>query len=181
LTGLKDASGLVDPINLSMLKGPANENFLRIMVLKPEGNSAGAWHLGVSSSGESSRTSKRKGGLLLLSGEEGQALEFLSHNNGVDFLAIVSPYFSETLAEKGDVMIPIPFWMEEDGTYTSLDGLKIAYKKKVVNSPKEIQDTWQTLMSLADKIGFHPDLKTWDDLCKKAEESIKRDGKVNRV
>jgi formate dehydrogenase major subunit len=180
LTGLKDASGLVDAINLSMLKGPANENFLRIMVLKPEGNSAGAWHLGVSSSGESSRTSKRKGGLLLLSGEEGQALEFLSHNNGVDFLAIVSPYFSETLAEKGDVMIPIPFWMEEDGTYTSLDGLKIAYKKKVVNSPKDMQETWQTLMSLSDRAGFDPKLKTWNDLRKKTEESIKRDDRASK-
>jgi NADH dehydrogenase/NADH:ubiquinone oxidoreductase subunit G len=115
-----------------------------------------------------------------LSGEEGQALEFLSHNNGVDFLAIVSPYFSETLAEKGDVMIPIPFWMEEDGTYTSLDGLKIAYKKKVVNSPKDMQETWQTLMSLSDRAGFDPKLKTWNDLRKKTEESIKRDDRASK-
>jgi len=181
LTGLSDISGLYDTINLSLLKGLINKNLLRIIILKPKGNSAGAWQLGISSNKEPSHTNKRKGGLLLLSGEDGPSHDFSDDINALDFLAIVSPYFPETLAQKGDIMIPRPLWMEEDGTYTSLDGFKTAYKKKVVNAPKGMKDTWQTLMSLADKIGFHPDLKTWDDLCRKAEESVKRDGEVNKV
>jgi hypothetical protein len=62
-----------------------------------------------------------------------------------------------------------------------LDGLKIAYKKKVVNAPKEMKETWRTLISLADSMGFHHGLKTWKDLCKKTEASINRDSNVNTI
>jgi len=175
LTGLKDASGLVDAIHLSLLRGPAHENALRMVMLKPKGNSAGAWRLGVASTGEPSRARNRKSGLLLLSGEEANH-DYITLIPEVDFLAVVSPYFPEGLAERGNVVIPNPLWMEEDGTYASLDGSNIAYKKKSVHPPKEMKETWQTLLTLIDRMGLHAGLKTWDELCRKTEDSIKRGG-----
>ena len=90
----------------------------------------------------------------------------------LDFLAVLSPYFPETLADKAHVLMPKPLWMEEDGTYSALDGREIAYKKKVLNAPSEVKDSWHTFSLLAERIGFYPEFKSWKDLSEEAQRRI---------
>jgi predicted molibdopterin-dependent oxidoreductase YjgC len=90
----------------------------------------------------------------------------------LDFLAVLSPYFPETLADKAHVLMPKPLWMEEDGTYSALDGCEIAYKKKVLNAPSDIKDSWHTFSLLAERIGFHSEFKSWKDLAEEAQRRI---------
>lgn len=155
VTGLKDPSGLHDLINLSLLKGALAENVLRIVVLKPCGNSAGAWQLGVASTMEPSYSERMKGGVLLLSGEREQPLHALSKSvDNIDFLALLTPLFPEPLPLKADILIPTPLWMEEDGTCTSLDGSHSMFRKKVVLPLDGVRDTGSLLLTLAEKVGF---------------------------
>ena len=181
LTTLKSFGGLSGAVYLALLKNLLPDNSLRLIILKPQGNSAGALKLGISSNEEITSKDKWKGGLVLLAGEEILDPGMLDSLNGLDFLGVITPNFQKGLADKAHVFIPKPLWMEEDGTYTSLDGFETAYKKKVINAPKGIQDTWQTLFSLAEKTGLHPDFKTWNDLCKKAEEAISSNGGIKKT
>ena len=91
---------------------------------------------------------------------------------GLDFLAVISPYVPEALIDKADVFIPNPAWLEEDGTYTSLDGSETGYKKKVLEPPNGVRDSWQILSALAERTGFRPDFQTWNDVCKAAQKEI---------
>ena len=88
----------------------------------------------------------------------------------IDFFAVLAPYFPESLADRADLLLPIPLWMEEDGTYTSLDGSQTAFKNKVLDAPEGVKDAWETLSDLAGTIGFRPDFKTWRELCEKAKK-----------
>ena len=66
VTGLKSPSAFQDAVRLSLSKGLDSGNVLRLMVLKPYGNSAGAWKLGLLSNGVSRVKDSWKGGLLCL-------------------------------------------------------------------------------------------------------------------
>ena len=55
--------------------------------------------------------------------------------NGLEFLAALTPYFTEDLAEKAQVLIPKPTWLEADGTYTFSDGSGTRFKKRVLKPP----------------------------------------------
>jgi len=162
LTGLKDVSGFHDTINMSLLKGFISENVMRIIILKPCGNSAGAWQLGISSPKAPSRSNDWKGGLLLLSGEEAFSHEFSNHINDLDFLGVISPFFPLPLDNKADIIIPIPLWMEEDGTYTAMDGHENVFKRRVLSPPDNVRDTRQVLTALAKKAEFYNQNKPED-------------------
>ena len=173
LTGLENPSALDDVVSLAHLMGFLPDNTLRLIILKPFGNSAGAWKLGISSTKEHSKPGKWKGGLILLSEADGSDAPVLEGLNPVDFLAAISPCFPESLADKAHVFIPKPLWMEEAGTYTSLDGLETAYKKSVLDAPEGLQSSWQTFWNLAERIGFHPDYKSREELSERAEQEIR--------
>lgn len=154
LTGLKDVSGLQDTLNLALLKGFLPENVLRLMILKPQGNSAGAWQMEVCSPQEPGGSNEWKAGLLLLSGEEKITEGFADQMGRMGFLGVITPYFPETLAQRAHIILPIPLWMEEDGTYTSLDGRETIFKKGIL-APLEGVGTCQSLLStLAQKAGI---------------------------
>lgn len=172
LTGLEDQSWLMYIMKLAFLKGILPENTLRLIILKPDGNSAGAWRLGLSSRKGINGKDKWRGGLMLLGGEETLSSDLLDRFSGLDFLGVMSPYFPEALADKAHVIIPKPLWMEEDGTYTSLDGIEFSYREKVLNPPEGVKGSWQTMVALADRTKFRPDFKTWKELRKKVEKEM---------
>ena len=91
----------------------------------------------------------------------------------LDFLGVISPYFPDTLAKKADVVIPKPLGMEAAGSYTSLDGRETGVMRKILDPPEGVKDSWETLNTLADQIGFHHKFKTWQGLSKKAVKAIK--------
>ena len=176
LTGHENPSGLKDFLNLTLLKGLLHEDILRLIILKPNGNSAGAWKLGLSSNKGLNDKEQWRGGIILSDGEEISDPQVLDKLNNLNFLAVISPYLKESLANKADVLLPIPLWMEEDGTYTSLDGCQIGFKRKVLEAPEGVKDSWQTLRFLAELTSFHADYETWNDLSKTAEREIRNGG-----
>ncbi|MBW1698868.1 MAG: (2Fe-2S)-binding protein [Deltaproteobacteria bacterium] len=173
LTGLETPSALCDVVRLAHLKGLLPDNALRLIILKPFGNSAGAWKLGISSTKEPPNRDRWKAGLILLSEADGYHVPALEELHPVDFLAVISPCFPENLADKAHVLIPKPLWMEEEGTFTSLEGCETAYKKSVLRPPEGVRDSWQTFWSLAQRIGFHPDYKSREELSERAEREIR--------
>ena len=172
LTGHQNTFGFRDILNLVLMKGLLPEDILRLIILKPHGNSAGAWKLGLSSNKDLNSKDKLSGGFILLGEEKISDSNILNSLNGLDFLAVLGSYFPAALQNKAHVLLPNPLWMEEDGTYTSLDGRETAYKKKVLNAPDGINDSWRTLLTLAERTGFHSEFETWNDLSKKAEQEI---------
>ena len=172
-TGLGNPSALDDVVSLAHLIGFLPDNTLRLIILKPFGNSAGAWKLGISSTKGPPYPGKWKAGLILLSEADVSDASVFEGLNPVDFLAVISPCFPESLADKVHVLIPNPLWMEEEGTFTSLDGREAAHKKRVLRPPEGVRDSWQTFWNLAQRIGFHPDYKSREELSERAEQEIR--------
>jgi len=173
LTGLEDPMALADIVSLAKQKGLYPEEALRLIILKPRGNSAGAWKLGISSSKKVPGKSKWKAGLVLLGEPDDSNLAALEELKGVGFVAAISPYFPESLADKIDALIPKPAWLEEEGTFTSVDGNETAYKQKSLQTPVGIMGSWEIFKNLAERVGFKPDYQSWKDLSQKAEREIK--------
>ncbi|MFH1625096.1 MAG: molybdopterin-dependent oxidoreductase, partial [Pseudomonadota bacterium] len=173
LTGFADQSGLVDLMNLAFLKGTLPEETSRLIILKRDGNSTGAWRLLLSSRKGMNGKGKWRAGIMLLGGEEALSQNLLDRLNGLDFLAVISPYFPDALADKAHVVVPKPLWIEESGTYTSLDGLGFGCKEKVLNPPEGVKESWQAMVDLASRTKFRPGFRTWDEIRKKVEEEMK--------
>ena len=172
VTGSADVFGLSDALALASLKGFLPENRLRLILLKPQGNSAGAWKLGLASDNDFIGSEKLKGCLILLGGEDITDTALLHRLKGMDFVAAFSPYLPESLSGKVHVLLPIPLWMEESGTYTSLDGCQTAFQKKLIDGPAGVKNSWEAMCAFAEKIGLKPDFKTWDDLSLMAGKQI---------
>ena len=160
-------------MKLAELKDLMPQDTLRFMTLKPCGNSTGAWNLKLASEKGLGENGAWKAGLLLLGSEDVPEAEALYKLDGVEFLAVISPYFHETLAEKAHVFIPKPLWTEEDGSYTSLDGLTASLKKKVVQPPEGVKETCQTMLELAGRTDFCPGYTSWEELMDTANAEIK--------
>lgn len=156
LTGLKEDSGFQDVVRLARLKGFLSEKVLRLIILKPQGNSSGAWHLGISSPGENGHPKKWKAGLLLLSGEEDLSQDFSDQMGEMEFLGVITPYFPESMTRRPDIILPIPLWMEEGGTYASLDGRETLFKEPVLIPLDGVRTTQTLLAALAKKAGVVP-------------------------
>jgi NADH dehydrogenase/NADH:ubiquinone oxidoreductase subunit G len=110
--------------------------------------------------------------MVLLGGEEVDGAR-PSDLQGMEFLAVLSPFKSTAWSEKAHVLIPKPLWTEEDGSYTSLDGGEIAYKRKVLAPPQGVKDSWQTLWALAERTQFRPSFSDWDGLCATVKQEMR--------
>lgn len=170
LTGPDNFDGLNAAMCLSLLKNPLPDNTLRLIILKPDGNSAGALKLGIGR-GEKV-TDKPKAGIMILAGEQISDADMVDNLADPDFLVVITPFFQDRLADKAHIFIPKPIWLEEEGSFTSVDGLETSYKQKVLSAPEGIGNTWETLSALAEHTGFHPEFNTWNDLRKKAEMEV---------
>ena len=174
VTGLKNSPAFQDAVKLALWKGLGEGDVLRLMVLKSYGNSAGAWKLGLSSNGDSKGKALWKAGLVLLGSPKDMNSDALTHLSGLDFLGVISPYFPETLADRAHVIIPKRLWMEESGSFTSLDGWETGAKPKVLEAPEGVKESLEILGVLADGIGFRHKYKSWGELSEKAEKAIMR-------
>jgi len=173
LTGLKSPSAFQDAVKLALSKGLDSGNVLRLMVLKPFGNSVGAWKLGLLSNGGPKAKPAWKGGLLCLGHPKDLDAKAVAELGNLDFLGVISPYFPETLADCAHVVLPKPLRLESRGTYTSVDGWETGLAEKVLDPPEGVKDSWEMFNILADQIGFRHKFKTWEDLSQKAQKAIK--------
>jgi formate dehydrogenase major subunit len=146
---------------LSLIKGILPENALRLVILKHSGNSAGALKLGIPAV---VRNEGWQRGLMLLDDENLEGASILDQLKGLDFLAVITPYFPEALKELAHVLIPRPVGLEEDGTYTSLDGQEIRTLYAILRRPKGVSESWQTLLALMQRTDFHPSYARWKDI-----------------
>ena len=161
-------------MSLAKEKGLYPDHALRLIILKPRGNSAGAWKLGIASSKKAPGKSKWKAGLVLLGEPDDSFVAVLKGRKGAGFVAAISPYFPERLADQVHALIPKPAWLEEEGTFTSVEGRETAYKQKSLRAPGGVMDSWEIFKNLAERIGFKPDYQSWKDLSKKSESGIKK-------
>jgi len=145
--------GLKDLVKLAEHKARARAKNLPIIVLKPYGNSAGAWDLGLAGGQGIKDADGLKGCLLWLSGETSLPPYLAARLNGLDFLAVVSPYFPTSVTEKAQLVIPKPAWTEADGTYSLSDGSGSRFKKKVLNPPEGVRPAQETLAALSGRWG----------------------------
>jgi len=175
VTGPKDLSGLKALVDLALLKGLYDNERLRLVVLKPNGNSMGAYKLLNRFGRENQAQTIPKGGLVLLEQDSPQDSPYLKIPDDLDFLAVISPYWPDDLADRAHVFIPKPLWMETDGTCTGLDGCEIAFRQKMLDAPTGINTSWQTLAGLAARANVHLDYSSWDALRLKAEREIQKE------
>lgn len=164
VTGLGDPSGLEYALKLTHLKRNSSDGDSGLIVLKPFGNSSGAWALGLPSVKPPGVSTGYRGGLLLLSDESGADHPIIKQNKGVEFLAVIAPYVNEILMKKAHMLIPSPRWMEEPGTYCSLNGGEIVQHRPFVKPPEGVRESWQILNALGEKIGIKFDYQNFNQL-----------------
>ncbi|MBI5551659.1 MAG: molybdopterin-dependent oxidoreductase [Desulfobacterales bacterium] len=142
-----------------------------IAFLKPSVNSAAAWRLGVAS--QQPQAQAAGGGLLIL-GEEGSGAlrSLLKGGTAPDFLAAITPYRTPALAEIAHVLLPRPLWLEEDGSYTSMEGGEIVYKPRVLAPPAGVKSTWETLREFFRCFDSPYADSRWDDVRAKADRIL---------
>jgi len=171
----KDPSGLGALVNLAHLKGLYGNDRLRLIVLKPCGNSMGAYRLLHRFDPEKQAETIAKGGIALLEHNPFQDTLSLKIPANLDFLAVISPYWPDSLVDGAHVLLPKPLWMETDGTCTGLDGCEIALRQKMLNAPAGINPAWQTLAGLAARANVQLDYGSWDELRQKAQREIQKE------
>jgi NADH dehydrogenase/NADH:ubiquinone oxidoreductase subunit G len=164
------AHGLSSLAKLAQLKSQDSQG--RLLILKSNGNSAGAWKLGIAAQKSVGGRERLQGGIVVLEGEAATGTAAWTDRADLDFLAVISPYVTPHLRAKAHVLIPRPSWLEEAGTYTAMDGHEAARVEKVLQAPAGIRDTWQTLLALAERAGFHPPAKTLEALTRKVEAEL---------
>jgi formate dehydrogenase major subunit len=170
-SGSAAAKGLAELYKLVRVKEGRPGQNTALVVLKPSANSAGAWRLGVAARSVPINTAG--GGLLLLGEERGEALgPWQKGAPAPDFLAVITPYFDTALAEIAEVLLPRPLWLEEDGTYTGMDGAEIFFKPKVLDPPKGVKPTWEILNDLAQRIDAPGAARSWQEIRTKAGQLL---------
>ena len=178
VTGLEDHHPLKGLLELALQKGSLHEDRPGLILLKPYGNSAGAWRLGAASEKAPTVQGRWKGGLLLTDGEPLTDAGLLDAMGHVDFLAVAGPRLPETLTDKAHVFLPKPGWMWEDGSYVSLDGTEIVYKNKVLCAPDGILGTWHILGSLAERIKAPAAFTGWDEIREQTQHALRPGGET---
>jgi NADH dehydrogenase/NADH:ubiquinone oxidoreductase subunit G len=170
LLNARQPSALNHLARLASLKDPDTSG--RLMILKRDGNSGGAWKLSVPAQNKPGPKKHLKAGLMLLGEESAADIAAWAVHFASKFLAVISPYLQPNLLDKAQVLIPRPCWLEEDGTYTASDGRETAHVKKVLTAPEGVRDTWQTLLALSDRAGGAPALETLEQLTQKSAAEL---------
>jgi predicted molibdopterin-dependent oxidoreductase YjgC len=112
-------------LELANLTGNLTKDKLRVISLKPNSNSRGAWELGLAAKGLPQ--AKVKGLYLMLGDEQGNE-ELVGWLKGLDFVVVQAAYNSIATAV-ADVVLPSRIWAEREGRYMSMDGRTLESKK----------------------------------------------------
>lgn len=151
-----DGVALGAAMTLAGLKGPLESGRSRLIILKPAGNSAGAWQAGIPAAKGLAPKTALRGGLILLEGEN-----YLDKNHAellgkAEFVAIISAFRPKITGLNPDLLLPRPLWTEEEGSYAALDGHRQAYKVRLLAPPESVPPLHETLAAVARRIGFAP-------------------------
>lgn len=146
-----DPSPILNIMFLALLKGLVPSNALRLLVLKPAGNSAAALRLGCLEVPRDLYARGEGGCLILL---DGQGRIPLGYRPPAQFTAVFCPFLpSRELMDSVDVFLPRPLWTEQGGTYLSVDGNELGRVVPVKSPPRGVRRTWEILVALAGRLG----------------------------
>ena len=125
-----------------------------ILSLRSNGNSRGAWDMGIANSSLSVMDNLAQSGIkalyLLLADDYVEAKELSALPEGLDFLVVQTSYLS-SLAQKANVVLPSPTWTEINGDYSTLDGTPISVSR-LVQPPEGVKTDWETINEIARRI-----------------------------
>jgi formate dehydrogenase major subunit len=171
LTGAKSGKGLGELLKLARLKETLTGEKAPVAILGPGANSMAAWRLGMPD--QKASEVEAGDGLVLLGDEPDAELNALADRlQPSACLVVMSPCFNAALADKAHVLLPIPLWLEEDGSYIGLNGTPTMYKPKVLDPPPGVRHTWETLQALAQRAPSPATPAAWADIRMKAEQII---------
>jgi len=134
---------LLDLANLASPEG------MKVISLKPKGNSRGAWELGVANQNGMAKA-KPKMVYVLMCDEEFATGDWVSLVDQSEFLVVQASYRSP-LTDCADIVLPSPIWAERKGKYVSLDG-KVGHSQKVLEPPAEVKDDVEVINRLAKRL-----------------------------
>jgi formate dehydrogenase major subunit len=124
----------------------ANHDGLKVISLKPRGNSRGAWELGLANQNEMAKA-RPKMAYVLISDDTFETGDWVDQAGQAEFLVVQASYRSQ-LTDCADVVLPSPIWAERKGKYVSLDG-KVGYSQKVLDPPPGIKDDVEIINKIA--------------------------------
>ena len=143
-----DPSLVTSLLNLADLTGNWVDDRLRVISLKRNVNSRGAWELGLAVRGI--KQNKPRGLYLILADEE-EDEELLNWLEGIDTLVVQASYHSRATSI-ADVVLPSPIWAERQGKCVSMDGRSLEIKP--VLQPKEgLPQDHEILIGLSRRLG----------------------------
>jgi len=140
-----DAEAIASLLNLAALTGGSTKDSLRVISLKPGGNSRGAWELGIASR-DGFSLDDVKAVYLLLADDAIEDEKLLAHLEKVEFLVVQSSYPSSATG-MAHVVLPSPIWAERDGQYTALDG-SLRRSRRALEPNQGIREDWQIIEEL---------------------------------
>ncbi len=144
-----DAEPIASLLNLAAMTGNFTKDKLRVISLKPNGNSRGAWELGVASK-NGFELGDVKAVYLFLADDAIQDENLVAQLKEVEFLAVQSSYHSP-VTSMADVVLPSPIWAEREGRYVALDG-SLRHSRRVLESGQGIKDDWQLMEELMKRL-----------------------------
>lgn len=136
--------------NLLELAKRVNPDGLKVISLKPRGNSWGAWGLVRASGNGLARNGAKLVYILLADDEFGVGDDVLQVAEQAEFLIVQASYASP-LTEAADVVFPSPIWAEREGTYFSLDG-KAGRSQPVLEPPPGIKSDPEIITQLVQRL-----------------------------
>lgn len=147
----RSPSMVSDMLNLAALTGNTKDGKASIIGLKPNGNSRGAWEIGIAntehSALEETGQDKIKAAYIFAADEYVNNQEFLERLKKINFVVVQSSYASP-LTRLASVVLPSPIWAERGGSYTTLDGRRVK-SSPVLKGPADIRDDAAVINDIA--------------------------------
>lgn len=146
----KNDPGLIRSILLlADITGNRDGDKLRVISLKPNANSRGAWELGLA---RGINSHKPKGLYLLLGDDSNIIGEELSNWIKEIGMLIVQASYHSLVTAMADVVVPSPIWAERDGKYVSMDG-NVLESKKVLQPMEGLLQDKEVLVKVSRELG----------------------------
>jgi formate dehydrogenase major subunit len=138
-------------LNLATIVGSQRTGKPRIISLKPNGNSCGAWDMGVANQSQSIMKNLARNGVkalyILLADDHAEASELTNLHKGIELVVVQSSYLSSATS-KANIVLPSPIWTEVGGKYSTLDGVTKS-TSRLIKAPDGIKTDLEILREIS--------------------------------